>query len=75
MLGIMPFAYLYIKDLKRAMIIALGMVPRGETGLVVASIGLSLNALDQNEFESIVFMSILTTVIGALVIKRYSHQL
>ncbi|BFI74846.1 sodium:proton antiporter [Sulfurisphaera ohwakuensis] len=75
MLDVMPFAYLYIRDIKRALIMALGMVPRGETGLVVATIGLSLNALDQHEFESIIFMSILTTIIGAIIVKRYSHQL
>ncbi|MEM3306375.1 MAG: cation:proton antiporter, partial [Saccharolobus sp.] len=49
------------------------MIPRGETGLIIASIGLSLNALNQIEFEGIVFMSLFTTLIGSVIFRFQSY--
>jgi len=68
-LGILPFALIYLKNFRFASSVAIGMIPRGETGLVVASIGMSANALNQEEFESIVIMSLLTTLIGSIIFK------
>jgi Kef-type K+ transport system membrane component KefB len=43
-------------------IVGIGMAPRGEVGLIVASLGLSLGAIPQDLFNVVVVMSILTTL-------------
>jgi Kef-type K+ transport system membrane component KefB len=43
--------------------IGLGMIPRGEVGLIFASIGASLNVVNASEYAMIVFMVIATTLI------------
>ena len=53
--------------------IGLGMVPRGEVGLIFASIGKSLKIVDDAVFSAIVIMVILTTLITP-VLLRYSLQ-
>lgn len=73
-LGIFPFALAYLRNVKAANTVALGMVPRGETGLVIASLGLSYNALSLEEFEGIVFMSLFTTLIGSALFKVYAKK-
>jgi Kef-type K+ transport system membrane component KefB len=47
-----------------AMRIGAGMVPRGEVGMVVASIGLSLGAISDGVFGMVVMISIATTLIA-----------
>jgi len=47
-----------------ANIIGVGMVPRGEVGIIVATIGLSMNAVSQGMFSVVVFMSMATTIIA-----------
>lgn len=69
-LGVLPFAYMVLKNFRQAFSSALGMVPRGETGLAVASIGLTSNFIDQNIFSAVVIMSLLTTFIGSTTFKR-----
>lgn len=44
-------------------IIGLGMVPRGEVGLIVASLGRSLGVIPDDMFSVVVIMSIATTII------------
>jgi Kef-type K+ transport system membrane component KefB len=44
-------------------IIGVGMAPRGEVGLIVASLGLSLGAIPTQIFSVVVIMSILTTLV------------
>ncbi|QKQ99185.1 cation:proton antiporter [Metallosphaera tengchongensis] len=65
-LGIFPFAYFYNKDTKKAIASSLGMIPRGEMGLVISSIAFSSGIFDQMDLAEIVLMSLLTTVIGAI---------
>lgn len=43
--------------------VGLGMIPRGEVGLIFASIGASLNVVNDSEYAMIVFMVIATTLI------------
>jgi len=68
--GIIPFVYLHTRDVKESFAVSLGMTPRGETGLVVASVGKSYGLLDQQEFTAVVLMSLLTTLIGAISFRR-----
>jgi Kef-type K+ transport system membrane component KefB len=49
---------------RSAAIIGTGMVPRGEVGLVVASIGEGIGVISPDIFSAVVFMSIATTVIA-----------
>ncbi len=44
-------------------IIGVGMVPRGEVGLIVASIGLSLGVIEHRLFSVVVVMAVVTTLI------------
>jgi Kef-type K+ transport system membrane component KefB len=53
--------------------IGLGMVPRGEVGLIFASIGMSLKVVDDALFSAIVMMVIVTTLVTP-VLLRYSLQ-
>ena len=56
-----------------AAIVGVGMVPRGEVGIVVASIGAAEGVVDAELFGVVVGMSILTTLIAPFVLKRLRH--
>jgi len=49
--------------------IGVGMIPRGEVGLIFAGIGKSLNVLDDALFSAIVIMVVFTTIITPPVLK------
>ena len=49
---------------KAKWIVAVGMVPRGEVGLVFATIGRALGVIDDSVFAAIALMVIVTTVIA-----------
>ena len=50
-------------------IVGVGMAPRGEVGLIVASLGLSLGAIPSQIFSVVVIMSILTTLVVPPVLR------
>jgi Kef-type K+ transport system membrane component KefB len=47
-----------------ALRVGMGMVPRGEVGMVVAQIGLSLGVVPEATYAVVVFMAVLTTLIA-----------
>lgn len=47
-----------------ALRVGVGMIPRGEVGMVVAQIGLSLGVIAQGIYDAVVFMAIATTLIA-----------
>lgn len=49
--------------------IGVGMIPRGEVGLIFASIGRSLNVIDSSTFSAIVIMVIVTTLVTPPLLK------
>jgi Kef-type K+ transport system membrane component KefB len=49
---------------KKAAQIGMGMVPRGEVGVVVAQIGLSLHAVDAAAYGVVLFMAVATTLLA-----------
>lgn len=55
---------------RSAAIVGVGMVPRGEVGLVVASIGAGIGAVSNDMFSVVVFMSIVTTIAAPPVLAR-----
>jgi Kef-type K+ transport system membrane component KefB len=48
----------------RAMLIGVGMVPRGEVGIVVAGLGLTAGAISRELYSIVVGMAILTTLLA-----------
>jgi Kef-type K+ transport system membrane component KefB len=55
---------------RSASIIGIGMSPRGEVGIIVASIGLSVGVLTESLYAVVVFMSIATTLIAPPLLVR-----
>jgi Kef-type K+ transport system membrane component KefB len=55
------------KDASR---IGLGMIPRGEVGMVVAQIGLAKGIVEQDVYAMAVFMAVMTTVIAPPMLSR-----
>ncbi len=49
--------------------IGIGMVPRGEVGIVVAQIGLGLGVIGKSFFAAVLFMAVATTLIAPPFIK------
>jgi Kef-type K+ transport system membrane component KefB len=49
--------------------VGVGMVPRGEVGMVVAQIGLNLGAIGHSIYGTIVFLSVATTLIAPPLLK------
>lgn len=50
-------------------IIGIGMVPRGEVGIIIAAIGLGMGILDDSLFSVIVLMAIITTLMAPPLLK------
>lgn len=54
---------------KQASLVGVGMVPRGEVGLIIASIGLSLGAITKDLYSIVIFMVIATTLLSPPVLR------
>ena len=52
-----------------ALRVGVGMIPRGEVGMVVAQIGLGFGIIRQSVYGVVVFMSVATTIIAPPLIK------
>jgi Kef-type K+ transport system membrane component KefB len=55
-------------------LVAIGMVPRGEVGIIVASIGMAAGVVDAELFAVVVGMSILTTLLAPAALRRVSAR-
>ncbi len=49
---------------KEACRVGIGMIPRGEVGLIVAGVGLTLHTISQNLYAVVLTMSIVTTIVA-----------
>ena len=56
---------------KDALIVGLGMVPRGEVAMIVALIGLNQNLIDRGTYAAVILMSLLTTIIPPLILRNW----
>ena len=54
---------------KNALRIGVGMVPRGEVGLIVAAVGLKLRTISPEIYTVVVVMSIVTTLFAPPVLR------
>lgn len=52
-----------------ALLVGLGMVPRGEVGLIVASLGLGAGIIGKTEYAQVILMVLLTTLLAPLVLR------
>jgi len=57
-------------DPRERALVAFGMVPRGEVGIIVAGIGSTAGVIDDELFAVIVGMAVLTTLIAPPTLKR-----
>ena len=55
--------------------VGVGMIPRGEVGMVVAQLGLSLGVIEQNIYAVVVFMSLATTLAAPPLLKLAFHKI
>ena len=54
--------------------IGVGMIPRGEVGIVVAQIGLGMAVISQQFFAAVLFMAVATTLIAPPLIKFFYSE-
>lgn len=54
--------------------VGIGMMPRGEVGLVFASIGKSLGVIDSSMFSAVVLMVMVTSLVTPPLLKLVLHQ-
>jgi Kef-type K+ transport system membrane component KefB len=52
-----------------ALRVGVGMIPRGEVGMIVAQIGLGFGILSRSSYSVVVFMSVATTILAPPLIK------
>ena len=57
-------------DMKSFNIIGVGMAPRGEVGIIIASIGLASGYMSTDLYAVIVLMSVVTTIIAPPIVAR-----
>ena len=51
-------------------IIGVGMVPRGEVGIIIASIGLASGAMSSELYAVVVLMSVITTIVAPPILSK-----
>ncbi|MFQ6003414.1 MAG: cation:proton antiporter [Candidatus Zixiibacteriota bacterium] len=56
--------------LKEASLVGVGMVPRGEVGMIVASIGLGMGVISSDLYSIVIFMVIVTTLLTPPVLAK-----
>ncbi|MDD1746654.1 MAG: cation:proton antiporter [Methanomassiliicoccales archaeon] len=52
-----------------ANVVAMGMIPRGEVGIIIASIGLTAGVLTDSLYATVIFMVLATTLIAPYMIR------
>ena len=60
---------LFLKDRSRSMRVGIGMVSRGEVGLIVAGVGVTSGALSNDIYTAIIIMVAATTIITPIWLK------
>jgi Kef-type K+ transport system membrane component KefB len=63
-------AMIFLKDRSKAMRVGIGMISRGEVGLIVAGIGVTSGALTSNIYTTLIIMVAITTMITPIWLKK-----
>jgi Kef-type K+ transport system membrane component KefB len=58
---------------RSALRMGLGMISRGEVGLIVAGVGIALGILPEDQFSAIVLLVLITTLITPILL-RWAYQ-
>ena len=61
---------LFLKDRAKSMKVGIGMVSRGEVGLIVAGVGVTSGVLSTDVYTSIILMVAVTTIITPIWLKK-----
>lgn len=67
--------YLIKRDLRQAAIVGIGMMSRGEVGLIIAGIGAQSGIFSNEVFSAVVFMVVVTTVVTPVVLSAAYKRL
>lgn len=68
-------AMIFLRSRSKAMKVGIGMISRGEVGLIVAGIGVTSGALSSNIYTTVIIMVAITTIITPLWLKKaYSKE-
>lgn len=68
-------ALIFLKDKSKSMRVGVGMISRGEVGLIVAGVGVSSGALTNDIYTTIIIMVAATTIITPIWLKiAYKNQ-
>jgi Kef-type K+ transport system membrane component KefB len=62
-------AMIFLKEKSKAMRVGIGMISRGEVGLIVAGVGVSTGALTTDIYTSVIIMVAVTTIITPVWLK------
>jgi len=61
---------LFLKNKSKAMIVGIGMISRGEVGLIVAGIGVTSGVLSPNIYTTVIIMVAVTTLITPIWLRK-----
>jgi Kef-type K+ transport system membrane component KefB len=68
-------AMIFLKDKTKSLKVGIGMISRGEIGLIVAGIGVTSGALSSNIYTTVIIMVAITTIITPIWLKKaYSKE-
>ena len=68
-------ALVFLRNRSKAMKVGIGMISRGEVGLIVAGIGVTSGALSSNIYTTVIIMVAITTLITPVWLKKaYSKE-
>jgi Kef-type K+ transport system membrane component KefB len=68
-------ALLFLRNKSKAMKVGIGMISRGEVGLIVAGIGVTTGVLSSNIYTTVIIMIAITTLVTPVWLKRaYSNE-
>lgn len=62
-------AMIFLKNKGKAMKVGIGMISRGEVGLIVAGVGVSSGALTNDIYTTVIVMVAVTTIVTPIWLK------
>jgi len=66
---------MFLRNKSKAIKVGIGMISRGEVGLIVAGIGVTAGVLSSNIYTTVIIMVAITTLVTPIWLKRaYSKE-
>lgn len=72
--GVILPAHRRFPDVQDSVMVSVGMIPRGEIGLIVGATGIRLGLLPQTALGAIIVMAIATTAVGGVAFQRVAGR-